>query len=209
MPLSLSSYRSLHNGSINAEPSCWGQGMCAVLSRSVVSDSLWPHGLQPTRLLCPWISQARILEWVAMPASRGSSQPRVITNPGLPYRRRILYCLSHQGTPKILEWVAYPFSRDLPNPGIKPGSPALQADSLSAELPATPCMYMCVCIHMYIHTPYFLYPFTCQWSLGCFYVFFVVDSAGINIGVHVSFQIRIFSRCVHKSRIAGSYGNYF
>ena len=23
-------------------------------SRSVVSDSLWPRGLQPTRLLCPW-----------------------------------------------------------------------------------------------------------------------------------------------------------
>ena len=23
-------------------------------SRSVVSDSLWPHGLQPVRLLCPW-----------------------------------------------------------------------------------------------------------------------------------------------------------
>ena len=23
-------------------------------SRSVVSDSLWPHRLQPTRLLCPW-----------------------------------------------------------------------------------------------------------------------------------------------------------
>ena len=27
---------------------------CAMLSRSVVSDSLWPHGLQPARLLCPW-----------------------------------------------------------------------------------------------------------------------------------------------------------
>ena len=25
-----------------------------MFSRSVVSDSLWPHGLQPTRLLCPW-----------------------------------------------------------------------------------------------------------------------------------------------------------
>ena len=25
-----------------------------VLSRSVVSDSFWPHGLYPTRLLCPW-----------------------------------------------------------------------------------------------------------------------------------------------------------
>ena len=24
------------------------------LSRSVVSDYLWPHGLQPARLLCPW-----------------------------------------------------------------------------------------------------------------------------------------------------------
>ena len=46
--------------------------MCA--SCSVASDSLRAHGLQPTRLLCPWILQARILEWVAMPASRASSQ---------------------------------------------------------------------------------------------------------------------------------------
>ena len=30
------------------------------------------------------------------------------------------------------------FSRDLPNPGIKPRSPALQADSLPAELPGKP-----------------------------------------------------------------------
>ena len=29
--------------------------VCArALSHSVVSDSLWPHGLQHTRLLCPW-----------------------------------------------------------------------------------------------------------------------------------------------------------
>ena len=34
---------------------------------------------------------------------------------------------------RILEWVAIPFSRDLPTPGIKPRSPALQADSLPAE----------------------------------------------------------------------------
>ena len=31
-------------------------------------------------------------------------------NPGLPHCRWILYCLSHQGSPRILEWVAYPFS---------------------------------------------------------------------------------------------------
>ena len=34
---------------------------------------------------------------------------------------------------RILEWVAYPFSRGLPNPGIEPRSPTLQADSLLAE----------------------------------------------------------------------------
>ena len=27
---------------------------CAVLSRSVASDFLRPHGLSPARLLCPW-----------------------------------------------------------------------------------------------------------------------------------------------------------
>ena len=44
------------------------------------------------------ILQARILEWVAMPSSRGSSQPRG-SNPGLLHCRQILYCLSHQESP--------------------------------------------------------------------------------------------------------------
>ena len=57
------------------------------------------------------------------------------SNPDLPHCRWILYHLSHQGSPRILEWVAYPFSRELPNSGIKLGSPALQVDSLPAELP--------------------------------------------------------------------------
>ena len=35
----------------------------------------------------------------------------------------------------MLEWVAIPSPGDLPDPGIKLGSPALQADSLPAELP--------------------------------------------------------------------------
>ena len=35
-------------------------------SCSVISDSLWPQG----------IVRVRILEWVAFPISRGSSQPR-------------------------------------------------------------------------------------------------------------------------------------
>ena len=36
-----------------------------------MSNSLWPHGL-----IVHGILQARILEWVAVPFSRGSSQPR-------------------------------------------------------------------------------------------------------------------------------------
>ena len=72
------------------------KGGCAVLSLSVMSDSLWSHGLQPTRILCPW-------------------------------------GFAHQA--RIQEWVAYPLPGDLPNPGIEPKSPALQADSLAAETP--------------------------------------------------------------------------
>ena len=36
---------------------------------------------------------------------------------------------------RILEWVAIPFSRDPPIPGIKPRSPAYQADFLPSESP--------------------------------------------------------------------------
>ena len=39
---------------------------------------------------------------------------------------------------RILEWVAFPFSRDLPNPGIEPRFPILQADSLPTELSGKP-----------------------------------------------------------------------
>ena len=42
---------------------------------------------------------------------------------------------------RILEWVAFPFSKDLPNPGIKPRSPALQADSLPTEPQGKPQVY--------------------------------------------------------------------
>ena len=47
------------------------------VSHSVVSDSLWP-GLDysPPGSSVHGILQARILEWVAIPLSRGSSQPR-------------------------------------------------------------------------------------------------------------------------------------
>ena len=57
---------------------------------------------------------AGILEWVARPSSRGSSQPKNWTR--LPHCRWILYCLNHQGSPRILEWVAYPFFKGASRP---------------------------------------------------------------------------------------------
>ena len=56
------------------------------------------------------ILQARILKWVAVPFSRGSSQPRDQTQVSLIAGRRIFYQLSHKGSPRIQEWVAYPTS---------------------------------------------------------------------------------------------------
>ena len=55
-------------------------------------------------------------------------------NPGLPHCRQILYQLNLKGSPRILEQVAYSFASRSSNPGIKPGSPALQVDSLPTEL---------------------------------------------------------------------------
>ena len=49
------------------------------VSRSVASDSLWPMDCNPQGSPVHEILQTRILGWVAIPFSRGSSQPRVQT----------------------------------------------------------------------------------------------------------------------------------
>ena len=44
--------------------------------------------------------------------------------------------------------------------------------------------------------------------LGCFYVLAVVDSAAMNVLVHVSFSRKVLSRYMPKSGIAGLYGSF-
>ena len=56
------------------------------------------------------ILQARILEWIAIPFSRGIF-PTLGLNPGLPHCRQILYHLSHQGNSYQLH--SHPASIDL------------------------------------------------------------------------------------------------
>ena len=73
-------------------------------SHSVISDSLWPHGLYS-----PWDSLDQNTGMGSLSLLQGIF-PTQGSNPGLPYYRQILYQLSHKGSPRILEWVAYPFS---------------------------------------------------------------------------------------------------
>ena len=71
---------------------------------SVMSDSLWPHGLYSS-----WNSPGQntgvgslsLLQQIFLTQE---------SNPGLLHCRWILYQLSHKGSPRILEWVAFLFS---------------------------------------------------------------------------------------------------
>ena len=74
------------------------------------SDSLWPHGLYS-----PWNSPGQNTGVGSLSLLQGIF-PTQGSNPDLPHCRRILYQLSHQGSPRILEWVASPFSRGSSQP---------------------------------------------------------------------------------------------
>ena len=83
------------------------------------------------------ILQARILEWVAFPFFRGSSEPRDWTQ----VSRIAGGFFTKWATRETQEyWSGQLFSspEDLPDPGIEWGSLALQADSLPTELSGKP-----------------------------------------------------------------------
>ena len=80
------------------------------VSHSVMSDSLWSHGLYSQ-----WDSPGQNTGVGGLSLLQGIV-PTQGSNPGLPHHRRILYQLSHQGSLRILEWVAYPSSRGSSHP---------------------------------------------------------------------------------------------
>ena len=59
--------------------------------------------------ISPWTSPGQNTELGSL-SLRQRIFPTQGLNPGVPHCRRILYQLSHKGSPRILEWVAYPFS---------------------------------------------------------------------------------------------------
>ena len=52
-----------------------------------------------------------------------------------------------------------------------------------------------------------LYASSVDGHLGCFHVLAIVNSAAVNLGVRVSFQIMVFSAYTTRGGIAGSYGS--
>ena len=82
------------------------------------------------------------------------------------------------------------------------------------------CVCVCVCIlyiyvyiyniyiytHTYIYIAHLLYSSVSRY-LVCFHVLAIVNSAAMNTGVHVSFQVTVLSGYMPRSGIAQSYGS--
>ena len=84
-----------------------------------------------------------MLEWIAMPSSMESSQPRDWTQVSH-IAGRFFNVWANKEAQEY--WSRYPIPSpgDLPNPGIEPGSPALQADSLPAVLLEKPTIVILI-----------------------------------------------------------------
>ena len=95
------------------------------------------------------ILQVRILEWVAIPFSRGPSQTQG-SNPGLPHCRQILYHLSHQGSPSLPHFIQMIKDRNcaFSNPPVLPLSPSLTETALLNDIKA-PQLLSAMCIFQF------------------------------------------------------------
>ena len=99
-------------------PKCFGEPSYSHIKRwksksgscSVVSNSLWPHGLYS-----PMNSPGQNTGVGSLSLLQGIF-PTQGSNLGLPHCRWILYQLSQKGSPRILQQVAYLFSRGSSQP---------------------------------------------------------------------------------------------
>ena len=59
----------------------------------------------------------------------------------------------------------------------------------------------------YVYKPQRSYPFICRWASRLLPFLAIVNSAAMNIGVHVSLSLLVSSVCMPSSGIAGLYGS--
>ena len=88
---------------ISLKGKCWLRGITIIIkliskseSHSIVSDSLGPYGLHS-----PWNSPGQNTGMGSYSLPKGIF-PTQGSNPGLSHCRRLLYHLSHQGSPKLI-----------------------------------------------------------------------------------------------------------
>ena len=110
--------------------------MCCSSSLSHVCLFVIPWTAAHQAPLSMGILQARILEWVDLPSSRGSSQLRGQTQVS-PLQADSLPS-EPPGKPENTGVGSLSLSRGSSQPGIELGFPVLQADSLPARLPGKP-----------------------------------------------------------------------
>ena len=124
------------------------------------------------------IFQARVLEWVAISFPRGSSWPRGWTEVSrIVGRRFILWAIREAQTSPdcpietfsgvlAIYYFLMPniYTTFLPDPGIQPGSPALQVDSLPTELYRKPHKNPMMQILLYFFL--FCYYWYRNWDFG-------------------------------------------
>ena len=91
---------------------CASNPCCTVVSRSVMCNSLWPRGLQPTRLLCPW-GFPRQVYWSGLPCPPPGDLPNPEIEPRPPALQEDSLTSEPPGKPKNtgMGREAYPFSR--------------------------------------------------------------------------------------------------
>ena len=101
-----------------------------------------PHRQQPTRFPVPGILQARTLEWVAISFSNAWKWKVKVKSLSHAWLLATPWTEAYQAPPSMgfsrqeyWSGVPLPSPGNLLNPGIKPGSPAFQADALTSEPP--------------------------------------------------------------------------
>ena len=154
-----------------------------------MSDSVWPHRWQPTRLCRPWDSPGKntgvgchfLLQCMKVKSESEVTQlcltlrdPMDCSLPG-----------SSMGFSRQKYWNRLPFPSpgDLPDQGIKPGSPTFQAHALTSEPPGKPQA------SKWSRTKCFLEPLLlCSMRAGLWRKLSTKESMLLNYGVEDSWE---------------------